>query len=144
MAIYLLLVLLLHTENDLGWYNALVGIFKVQVGIQRECGSVLEQMSSDFLVIDHILHMIAGLVDTQKCEAIKHARMNFLATIGNNADNDLSGCQRIKIASYKNCHIPFATRSVPKSVSFCAYKDGQCSALLHTTSCKTVPHPPVA
>ena len=91
VTIYLLLVLFLHAKNYLCRHNAFVRVFKVQIGIQREGSGIFKKMSSDLFVIDHIFHMITGLVNTQKCKAIKHTRMNFLTAIGNDTNNNLLG-----------------------------------------------------
>lgn len=46
-------------------------------------------MSCDFFFVDHILHVVAGLIDTQERETVKDSRMNLFTPIGNYADNNL-------------------------------------------------------
>ena len=58
----LLLVLLLHTEDDLCRHNTLVRVSELEVLVQPERRGILEEMSSDWLVVYHVLHMIARLV----------------------------------------------------------------------------------
>jgi len=38
MGVYFLLVILFHEEDDLGRDDAFVGVFKVHVGVDADCG----------------------------------------------------------------------------------------------------------
>ena len=89
MTVDLFLILLLHTEDDLRGHDALVRVFEVQVRIEREGRCILEQMRSDWFMVDNISHVTAGLVDAKKSQTVEDARMYFPATVGDNAYNHL-------------------------------------------------------
>jgi hypothetical protein len=89
MTVDLLLILLLHTEDDLRGHDALVRIFEVQVGVEREGCCILEQVCSDWFMVDNISHVTAGLVNAKKSQTVEDAWMHFPATVGDNAYNHL-------------------------------------------------------
>lgn len=94
MAIDLLLILLFHTEYNLGRDDSLIRVAEVEVRVERERRGVLEDVCGDWFVVDHILHVATWLVDTEEGEAIEDARMHLFASIGDDADYDLNevGC----------------------------------------------------
>ena len=47
-------------------------------------------MSSDLLLIDRVEHRTSRLIDPEKSETIKDSRIDFLAAVSNNANNNLS------------------------------------------------------
>lgn len=91
MTINLLLVLLLHTEQDLGRNDAFVRVFELDVGIQSETRGIFEEMRRYGFVIYHVLHVVARLVHAKKSQDIQYPRMHFLATVGHNAYDHLWG-----------------------------------------------------
>lgn len=50
VAVDLLLILLLEAEQNLGWYNALVGIAELHIRIESKGGRILEHMCSNLRV----------------------------------------------------------------------------------------------
>ena len=60
----LLLVLFLHTEDNLRGHDALVRILELEIFVQPKSRRVFEEVSCDGLVVDHILHVVSRLVDT--------------------------------------------------------------------------------
>jgi hypothetical protein len=94
MTINLLLVFLLQAEDDLTGHNTLVRVLEMQVRVDRERSGVLEKMSRDFLVINHVLHMVSGLIDAQEGETVEDTRVDFLAAVGDDANNNLFPCVR--------------------------------------------------
>ena len=91
MTVNLLLVLLLHTEDDLRRDNPLVRVHESKVGIEAERCGVLEKVSGDRFIVHCVLHVVTGLIHSQQCKAVKDARVDFLATIRDNADDNLQG-----------------------------------------------------
>lgn len=66
MAIYLLLVLLLHTKYNLTWHNSFIRELEMQIWIQSERCGVLKNVSSDLFLIDSILHVPTCLIYAQQ------------------------------------------------------------------------------
>ena len=64
MRVDLLLVLFLHTEDNLRGHDALVRILELEIFVQPKSRRVFEEVSCDGLVVDHILHVVSRLVDT--------------------------------------------------------------------------------
>ena len=64
MTVDLLLVLFLHTEDNLRGHDALVRILELEIFVQPKSRRVFEEVSCDGLVVDHILHVVSRLVDT--------------------------------------------------------------------------------
>ena len=91
MTVDLFLVLLLHTEDDLSRHDPLIRVHESKIGIEAECSGVLEEVSSDRFIVHCILHVVAGLIHSQQCKTIKDTRVDFFATICDNADNNLGG-----------------------------------------------------
>ena len=89
MAVDFLLILLLQTEQNLRWYNALVRIPKVEILVQSEGCCVLKQMCCHRFICDCVLHVIILLVDAQCRQTAKYTRMDLLASIRNDAYHDL-------------------------------------------------------
>ena len=89
MTVDLFLILLLHTEDDLRGHDPLVRIFEVQVRVEREGCCILEQMRSDWFMVDNISHVTTGLVDAKKSQTVEDARVYFPATVGDDAYNHL-------------------------------------------------------
>lgn len=65
MAVDLLLIPLLHTEYYLRRDYPFVRVLESEVGVQPKRRGVFEHVSGDRFVIDHVLHVISGLIDTQ-------------------------------------------------------------------------------
>jgi hypothetical protein len=38
----------------------------VQIRVERKGGGVLEEMGGDFFVVDHVFHVVSGLVDAEE------------------------------------------------------------------------------
>ena len=89
MTVDLLLILLLHTEDDLRGHDTLVRIFEVQVRVDREGRCILEQVSSDWLVVDDISHVTTRLIHAKKGQTVEDAWVYFPATVGDDAHNHL-------------------------------------------------------
>ena len=89
MTVDLLLILLLEAKDYLSWYDTLVWVFEVQVGIEGERGGIFKQVCRYFFSIETPLHVVARLVYTQKGKTVEYTRMNFLASIGYDTDNNL-------------------------------------------------------
>jgi len=53
-------ILFLHAKDDLAWDNALVRVFEVQIGVQREAGGVFKDMSRNGSLLDHVGHSPFG------------------------------------------------------------------------------------
>ena len=89
MRVDFLLVLLLHAEDDLRRDNSLVRVPELEVLVEAESGGVFEQVSRHGLVINHVLHVVAWLVHAEQREAVKYARVDLLASVGDDAHDDL-------------------------------------------------------
>jgi hypothetical protein len=89
MTVDLLLVLLLHTEYDLRGHDALVGILEVQVRVEPEGRRILEQVCSDWLMVDSISHVPARLVHAKKGQTVEDARVYLPTTVRDDAYNHL-------------------------------------------------------
>ena len=85
----LLLILLLHTKDDLRGHDTLVRIFEVQVRVEREGCRVLEQMCSDRLMVDSISHVTTRLIHAKKSQTVEDAWVDFPATVSDDAYNHL-------------------------------------------------------
>lgn len=93
MAVNLLLIPFLYAEYDLRRHDAFVRIFEMQIRIETEGRRVLKQVRRYFLVVHEVLHVIAGLINAKKSETVENSGMDFLATIGDDADNHLNESQ---------------------------------------------------
>ena len=89
MRVDFLLVLLLHAEDDLRRDNSLVRVPELEVLIEAERRGVLEQMSRNGLIVNHVLHVVAWLVHAEERETVKHTRVDLLASVGDDAHDDL-------------------------------------------------------
>jgi hypothetical protein len=65
VAINLFLILFFQTKENLGGNDTLVGIFEIEIWIESERGGILEKMSGDFFIVDHVFHVVSWLVHTQ-------------------------------------------------------------------------------
>lgn len=63
MAVNFFLVFLLHAKYDLGWHDALVRVFEVEIRVECERGRVFKQMGCHFLLVDSVFHVISWLID---------------------------------------------------------------------------------
>lgn len=89
VTIELLLILLFHAKYNLRGDDAFVRVSELNVRIQSKRCGVFEQVCSNFFAIDCVLHMITGLIHAEKRQAIENSRMNFLASISYDADDNL-------------------------------------------------------
>ena len=89
MRVDLLLVLLLHAEDDLRRHDALVRVLEFQVLVQAERGRVLEEMGRDRLVVHPVHHVFARLVNTEQRQAIEHTGVDLLPAVCHDAYDDL-------------------------------------------------------
>ena len=90
MTVDLLLILLLHTKDDLRGHDALVRIFEVQVGVESEGCRILEQMCSYWLVVDGVSHVAARLIYAKEGQTVEDARVYFPAAVSDDTYNHLN------------------------------------------------------
>lgn len=84
----LALVLLLETEEQLDRNNALLGTLELEIRVQRHLCRVLVNVSLYSLLVDEVLGD-AVLVHTHGGQRVERTGMNLLATIRDDADDDL-------------------------------------------------------
>lgn len=70
MTVDFLLILLLHAKQDLGWDDAFVRVLELYVRVQGKARGILKQMGGDGFVVDHIFHVVSGLVYAKKGENV--------------------------------------------------------------------------
>lgn len=116
MAVDLLRVALLHAEQDLRGHDTLIRVAEVQVLVEPEGRRVLKQMRADRLVVEHALHVVAGLVYAKQCEHVEYARVHLFAPVGDNTDDDLL-CREIYALWRFKTKLPSSTRRAPKCAS---------------------------
>ena len=83
MTVDLLLIFLLHTEDDLRGDDTLVRISEVQVRVDRERCRILEH----WLMVDNISHVTTRLIHAKKGQTVQDAWVYFSATVGDDANN---------------------------------------------------------
>ena len=90
MTVDLLLILLLHTGDDLRGDDTLVRISEVQVRVDREGCRILEHVCSDWLMVDSISHVTTRLTHLKKGQTVEDAWVYFSASVGDDANNHLA------------------------------------------------------
>jgi hypothetical protein len=70
VTVNLLLILLLKAKDYLSWYDTLVWVLEVHVGVEGERGSIFEQMCRYFFSVNTPLHVVSRLVYTQNGKTI--------------------------------------------------------------------------
>lgn len=89
MTINLLLVLLLHAEDDLRRQHLLIWKPQFQIRVQPKCRGVLEEMRLHLLLVDPAFHVTTFLVYAEEGEDVEHARVDLLAAVGYDTDDYL-------------------------------------------------------
>ena len=121
MTVDLLLILLLHTKDDLRRHDTLVRIFEVQVGVESEGCRILEQMCGYWLVVDGISHVAAGLIYAKEGQTVEDAWVYFPAAIGDDTYNHLNNAKvstGIKIYVFETKNNTFFHASTPHVCEF--------------------------
>ena len=89
MTVDFLLILLFHAKQDLSRDDAFVRVLELYVRVQGKACGILKQMGGDGLVIHHVLHVVTRLVDPEQRETVEDARVHFLASVCDDAYDDL-------------------------------------------------------
>lgn len=62
MTIDLLLILLLHTKNNLRRHNPLIGKLEMQIRVYRKRSGIFEYVCRDLFFVHHVFHMSTSLI----------------------------------------------------------------------------------